>query len=101
MLSENEEIILKIKKIANTFKDHFGPIVDNLSLDHWDDYYLSPTKGSDRINNIIKRYKSHPGIKNIKAKFNSLCSFLFQLVFIDEVMTVILDIKIINLRVAK
>ena len=34
MLSENEEIVLNIKKIANTFNDHFGSIVDNLSLDH-------------------------------------------------------------------
>ena len=31
MLSENGELILEI---ANTFNDHFGSIVNNLSLDH-------------------------------------------------------------------
>ena len=40
--------------VVNTFNDHFGCIVDNLGLDHWDDHSLSPTKGSDRIDNIIK-----------------------------------------------
>ena len=60
MLSENGELILKNKEIANTFNDHFGSIVDNLGLDHWDDHSLSPTKGDDRIDNIIKRYKNRP-----------------------------------------
>ena len=64
MLSENGELILKNKEIANTFNDHFGSIVDNLSLDHWDNHSQSPTMGSDRIDNIIKRYKNHPNIKN-------------------------------------
>ena len=63
------ELILKNKEIANTFYDHFGSIVDNLGLD---DHYLSPTKGSDTIDNIIKWYKKHPSIKNIKVKFNSV-----------------------------
>ena len=46
MLSENEELILKDKEIANTFNDHFESIVDNRDLDHWDDHSLSPKKGS-------------------------------------------------------
>ena len=49
--------------------------------------------GSDRIDNIIKRYKNHPSIKNIKAKFNSFPSFSFQPVFMEEVKTVIRDMK--------
>ena len=85
MLSENGELILKNKEIANTFNDHFGSIVDNLSLDHWEDYSQSSTMGSDRIDNIIKWYKNHPNIKNIKAKFNSFRSFSFQPVFMEEV----------------
>ena len=93
MLSENGELILKNKEIANTFNDHFGSIVDNLSLDHWYDHFQSPTMGSDRIDNIIKRYKNHPSIKNIKAKFNSFRSCSFQPVFIEEVKTVIRDMK--------
>ena len=69
MLSENGALILKNKEIANTLNDHFGSIVDNLSLDHCDNHSQSPTMGSDRIDNIIKWYKNHPSIKNIKAKF--------------------------------
>ena len=34
MLSENEELILKNKEIANTFNYHFGSIIDNLGLGH-------------------------------------------------------------------
>ena len=73
--------------------NHFGSIVDNLGLDHWNDHSLSPTKGSDRIDSIIKRYKNHPSNKNIKAKFNSVQSLSFQPDFMDEIKTVIRDMK--------
>ena len=55
MLSENGELILKNKETANIFNDHFGSIVENLGLDHWDDHFLSLAKSSDSIENIIKR----------------------------------------------
>ena len=93
MLSENGELILINKEILNTFNDHFGSIVHNLDLDHWDDHPLSPTNGFDRIYNIIKRYKKHPSIRNTKAKYNSVCSFSFQPVFMDKIKTVIRDMK--------
>ena len=73
MLRENGELILENKEIANTFNDHFGSIVDNLGSNHQLDHSLSPTKGFDRIDNIIKRYiKTIPSIKNTKAKFKFL-----------------------------
>ena len=84
VLSENGELILKNKEIANISSDHFGSILDNLSLDHWDDHSQSTTMDSDRIDNIIKRYKNHPSIMNIKAKFNSFRSFSFQPVFMER-----------------
>ena len=62
MLSENGKLILKNKEIVITFNDHFRFNVDNLSLDHWDDHSLSLTKGSIRIDNIIKRYRKYPSI---------------------------------------
>ena len=93
MLSENGELIFKNKEITNTFNDHFGSIVDNLGLDHLDDHSLSRTKGDDRIDNIIKLYKNHPSIKNIKAKFNRFRIFSFQSVSVDDVKTVIRDLK--------
>ena len=93
ILSENGELILKNMKIAYIFNDHYGAIVDNLSLDHWDVHSLSMTMGSDRIDNIIKQYKNHPSIKNIKAKFNSFRSFSFQPGFMEEIKTVIRDMK--------
>ena len=93
ILSENGELILKNKEIANIFNDHFGSIVENLGLDHWDDHSLSPTRSSNRIENIIKRYKNHPSIRKIKAYFNSVCIFSFQPVSVDDVKTVIQDLK--------
>ena len=62
-------------------------------MDHWDDYSLSPKMSSHGIDNIIKRYKRHPSIKNIKAKFKSFCSFSFQPVFVEEVKRDIQDMK--------
>ena len=62
MHSKNRELILKNKEIANTFNDHFRSNVENLSLDHWDDHYLSLTKGSNRIDNITKRQRKHSSI---------------------------------------
>ena len=88
-----QESILKYKEIGNIFNDHFGSIVENLGLDQWDDHSLSLTKSSDRIENIIKRYKNHPSIRNIKANFNSVCIFSFQPVCVDDVKTVIPDLK--------
>ena len=69
------------------------PFVENFGLDHRDDHSLSPTKSSDRIKNIIKRYKNHPSIRNIKANYNSVHIFSFQPVCVDDVKTVIQDLK--------
>ena len=93
MLSENGELILKNKEIASIFNDHFGSIIENLGLDHWDDHHLSPTKSSGRIENIIKRHKNHPSIRAIKTNFNSVCIFSFQPVSVDDVKTVIQGVK--------
>ena len=101
MLSENGELILKSKEIANIFNDHFGSIVENLGLDHWDDHSLSRTKSSDRIENIIKRHKNHPSIRNIKTTFNSVFIFSFQPLFVDDVKTVIQNSKTISRWAAK
>ena len=90
MLSKDGELFLKSKEIANAFNNHFESIV---GLDCRDGHSLSPRKGSDRIDNIIKRYKNHPSIKNIEAKFNSFRSFLFQSVFMDKGKTVSRDMK--------
>ena len=74
MLSENGELILKNKEMTNTFNDHFGFIVYKLGLDHWNDHSLSPPK-------------------NIKVKFNGVRIFSFQPVSVDDVKTVIRDLK--------
>ena len=93
MFSENGEIILKNKEIANIFNDYFESIVKHLGVNHWDDHSLSPRKNSDRLENIIKQYKNHPSTRNIKANFNSVCIFSFQPVCVADVKTVIQDLK--------
>ena len=71
MLSENVELILQNKETANTFNDHFGSIVSNLGLDDLDDH----------------------SCQKHQSKINSVRSFSFQPVFVDEVKTVIRDMK--------
>ena len=77
----------------NIFNDHFESIVENLGLDHWYDHSLSTTKSYDRIENIIKRYKDHPSIRNIKANFDGICIFYCQPFYVDDFKTVIQDLK--------
>ena len=38
VLNENRELVLKNKEVLNSFNDHFGSIVGNLSLDHREDH---------------------------------------------------------------
>ena len=77
----------------NAFNYQFGSIFDNPGLDHWKVHSLSPTKGSDKIDNIFKCYKNHPRINNIKTKFSSVRSFSFQSVSVNEIMAVLRDMK--------
>ena len=81
ILSENGELILKNKEILNTFNDHFGCIVDNLGLDHWDDHSLSPTEGSDRTDNMIKWQKKPPQHQEHQSKIEQCSQFLFSASF--------------------
>ena len=64
MLSENKELLLQNKEIVSTFNDHFGSIVDNLGLYHWNDHSLSLIQGSGMIEN--RQSINHPNIKSIK-----------------------------------
>ena len=43
VLNENGDLILKNEKIAKTFNDNFGAIVDNLDLHHLEDKTSSPS----------------------------------------------------------
>ena len=78
MIGENGESILINKEILNNFNDHFGSIINNLDLDHWDDdHSLLPMNGSDRID-IIKRLKNHPNIEISKQNLPVLAVSLFS-----------------------
>ena len=68
VLNENGELILKNKEIADTFNNHFGSIVDNLNLQHWNESSDMSSLGvrSKDLNYIIKKYRNHPCIKIIK-----------------------------------
>ena len=80
MLTENGELGLKNSKVAETFNEYFGTIVEVLDLYSWKDNseLLSNTKSFDRINNIVKKYRNHPSIKNIKENSKILGIFLSE-----------------------
>ena len=90
MLTENGELVLKNKKVADTFNDYFGTILEVLDLYYWKDNseLLSNTKSFDRINNIIKKSSKHKKqnkTKKKKKKFQNFSYFSFRAVSLDEV----------------
>ena len=84
MLTENAELVLKNNKITDTFNEYCGTIVEDLDLYYWKDNSVSNTKSFDRINNIIKKYKNHTSIKNIKKQFQNFGNFYLSVVSLDE-----------------
>ena len=70
VLNEDGQLILKNKETENTFNDYFGSTVENLNLEHWDEYCNSCSGINHRSNvkDIIKKYSNHPSIKKTKKK---------------------------------
>ena len=87
MLTENEELVLKNDEIAGTLNEYFGTTAEDLDLCYWKNHDELPlnTKPFHRINNIIKRYKNHPSIKNIKKTRAKFWHFFFLGSFIRRV----------------
>ena len=71
VLNKDGELILKNKEIANTFKDYFGSIVENLNLEYWD-------KDSDihsvinHMNDVSQGFPSGGGLGRIPPPANIL-----------------------------
>ena len=95
VLNEDGGLILKNKTIANTFNDYFGSLVENLNLEHWDEYSNSHLFINHRnnVNDIIKKYMNCPSMKNIKKKYKNINKFSFRPVTTDEVKKVVKDLK--------
>ena len=95
VLNENRELMLKSKEIADTFNNHFGSIVDNLNLQHWNESSDMPSLAvrSKDLNYIVNKYRNHPSIKTIKENFPNVKKFAFQLVSTEDVKKVIKDLK--------
>ena len=62
--------------MADTFNSYFGPIVDNLNLQHWNESSDVPSLGvrSKDLNYII----NHPSTKIIKNFFFKMLRNLFS-----------------------
>ena len=86
-------MILKNEEIARTFNDYFRAIVDSLNLHHWENKTSPPSSISDKINDIIKNYETHPSIYKIKTKCRGISSFSFRPVSVEEVKKIIRDLK--------
>ena len=83
--------MLKSKEIADTFNNHFGSIVDNLNLQHWNESSDMPSLAvrSKDLNYIVNKYRNHPSIKTIKENFPNVKKFAFQLVSTEDVKKII------------
>ena len=64
-------------KIAKTFNSYFKSVTDSLELFNWQ---LQSNVSCDKVQNIIKRFSSHPSIIKIKQKFKLNKKLSFQCV---------------------
>ena len=90
MLLEENEIILKHQDTANVFNTHFANIVDSLDLYNWPD---NIQYDNDIIDQIIRKYNSHPSIQNIKQHIKIGDPFSFSPVTEEHVQDIILKLK--------
>ena len=93
VLNENGDLIFKNKKIAKTFNDYFGSVVDNLDLHHLEDKTSSPWNTSDKVNEVIKNYEKTRSISNVKTKYGGISNFSFQPVSVEDVKKITRDLE--------
>ena len=91
--SENGDLILKNDKIAYTFNDYFGSIVENKNLYLQEEKPFSIFKDSDIIKNITQKHKNHSSIRSLKRHCKGVSYFPFQPIFVDEVLKVVKNFK--------
>ena len=96
MLSENEELLLKGKDVADTFNEFFEFIVESLGLYKWEseisDLGLNDSN-QDYLDITIRKYEKHPSIQMIKKNFRISKKFSLEPVSKDEVKKIIKDLK--------
>ena len=96
MLSENEELLLKGKDVADTFNEFFEFIVESLGLYKWEseisDLGLNDSN-QDYLDITICKYEKHPSIQMIKQNFKIPKMFSFQPASKDEVKMILKDLK--------
>ena len=67
MLVENEKILLKNKKISDTFNFYFESVISSLDLLRW--WSEADSINSEIIKNIISSTNDHPSMPKIKQEF--------------------------------
>ena len=83
MLIENDKKKSDSKSDSEELNNYFSQIVDSSEL------YVD---GNDDIDNMIAKFKSHPGIKKIKTHFKSPGTISFVPISKDEIVTIINDL---------
>ena len=87
MLIENDEILLKNKKIADVLNSYFDSVTDSLDLFSWSTQ--TDNKKTDALQNILKRFHNHPSLIKIKQLVNNGEKSSFQPVSVYTVKRVI------------
>ena len=87
MLIENDEILLKNKKIADVLNSYFDSVTDSLDLFSWSTQ--TDNKKTDALQNILKRFHNHPSLIKIKQLVNNGAKSSFQPVSVYTVKRVI------------
>ena len=95
MVIENDEILLKNKKIADVLNSYFDSVTDSLDLFSWSTQ--TDNKKTDALQNILKRFHNHPSLIKIKQLVNNQAKFSFQPVIVYTVKEIIKDYHQIKL----
>ena len=86
-LIENDETLLKNKKIAVVLNSYFDSVTDPLDLFSWSTQ--TDNENTDALQNILKRFQNHSSLIKIKKLVNNQAKFSYHLVGVHTVKEVI------------
>ena len=90
MLIENDKMLLKNEEAGKVFNQYFGHITDSLDLYEFPDEKVC--EGLDDNDNIVYKFRNHPGIVKIKEQYKVKSNFSFRLATTEETKAIIRDL---------
>ena len=86
-LVENGTVTSNKQDVAEKLNNYFVEAVENLEIEEFisDDDFICSENADENIDNIIKKYKSHPSILKIEENVKIETKFKFSDITPDEI----------------